>query len=74
MIDSRRHELKANMQIARCLLENGDIDALPDEDDLQHSLDFLEGVVCQNEAIFDFDVVTSPNFRDITSASKKPIG
>ncbi len=60
MCDSRRYDFKANMQVAQCLLEAGDIAALPREDDLRHSLDFLEGVVCLEETIFDFEVVTQP--------------
>lgn len=60
MCDSRRYDFKANMQVAQCLLDAGDLDTLPAEDDLRYSLDYLEGVVCLEENILDFEVVTQP--------------
>ena len=67
MCDSRRYDFKANMQVAQCLLDEGEIESLPNEDDLQHSLAFLEGIVCQ-ENISDFEVVTQP----MVEIAKKP--
>lgn len=58
--DSRRYTFSANMLVAQCLFDNGDIDQMPSEDDLGYSLEHLEGVVCQEETIFDFEVVTHP--------------
>lgn len=51
------YEFEANMQVAQCMFGNGDIDVLPSESDLVHSLEFLEGIVC-NETVFRFDEVT----------------
>lgn len=50
------HEFEANMQVAQCLQDDGEIDSLPECDDLLFSLEYLEGVVSQN-TIRDFTVV-----------------
>jgi hypothetical protein len=55
-VNSGDYDFEVNMQVAQCMFENGDIDVLPSESDLVHSLEFLEGVVC-NETIFRFDEV-----------------
>lgn len=50
--DIDESDLQANMLVANCLVENGDLEDLPDENDLEYSLENLEGVVC-NVDVFD---------------------
>lgn len=50
------HEFEANMQVAQCLLDDDEIDSLPECDNLLFSLEYLEGVVSQN-TIRDFTVI-----------------
>ena len=40
--------LGASVLVAQALLEAGETDALPDQDDLADSLEFLGGVVCHD--------------------------
>jgi hypothetical protein len=48
------YDFKANMLVAQCLLENDEIEVLPDENDLEHSLEYLEGIVC-HDTIYNFE-------------------
>lgn len=49
-------DLSASMLMAESLYESGDIDEMPDEDNLAFSLEHLGGVTC-NEVVFDLAVV-----------------
>ena len=49
-------ELKASLLMAESLFDSGDIDELPDVDDLAYSLEHLGGCVCL-VTVYDFSVV-----------------
>lgn len=51
------YEFKANMLVADCLLENGDLEESPAMDDLEFSLANLEGIVC-HDRIRTFEVLS----------------
>lgn len=44
-IEFYKEDFKANMLVAACLYDNSEIEAMPDEDDLQLSLNAFEGIV-----------------------------
>lgn len=51
-------DLQANLLVANALYENGDIDELPEMDDLDFSLESLEGIVCTVD-VMEFTVLES---------------
>lgn len=48
-------DLNASMYVAQAMYDDSQIDALPDEDDLAYSLEYLGGVTCE-APIHHFDV------------------
>jgi len=53
--DLNEDDLRASMEVALCMREDGSINDLPDEDDLAYSLEYLGGVTCNSTVRF-FDV------------------
>ena len=64
------YEFAANMQVAQCMHDNCDIDTLPDEADLAYSLEFLEGIVC-NETIFKFELASGTESQQIEAETPR---
>lgn len=40
------YDFRANMQVAQCLLDSGDLQEMALSSDLEYSLEYLEGIVC----------------------------
>lgn len=57
-------DLQANLLVANCLYENGDIDEIPEIDDLDFSLENLEGVLCTVD-VMDSAVLESAPARPL---------
>lgn len=54
--DTDSYDFRANMLVAELLLEQEEIDQLPDEYDLENSLEYFEGIVC-HDRITEFEVM-----------------
>lgn len=58
-VDTDDYDFKANILVAQCLYDDCEIDEMPDPNDLENSLENLEGIVC-HDRIFSFDIAEKP--------------
>lgn len=54
--DIDTNDLQASLLMAEPLYENGDIDVIPESDDIEYSLEFLGGCLCLIP-VYDFSIV-----------------
>lgn len=54
--DIDESSLCASLLMAEQMYENGDIDEIPESDNLEYSLEFLGGITCEQD-ISDFEVI-----------------
>jgi hypothetical protein len=53
--DTDDYDFRANMLVAQALFDDDEIDQMPDEYDLENSLEYFEGIVC-HDTVKNFEI------------------
>jgi hypothetical protein len=66
--DLDEQDLSASLYMAQAMVDEGDLDTLPDSSDLVFSLEYLGGVTCQ-ERVMQFEVMEK---EPVSKPSRRP--